>query len=135
MRVRIDREREERRIRTGWFARATVPTYCIGLTINFTEEERYLIRHTGIGGNVFFRAPIPPDVTNPDAIKKLKANDFGLVLIRDLLGFGTKTPLGAWPDLIAADEAETALRLKLEELAEHLRRASGTTESSVVYEL
>jgi hypothetical protein len=40
-----------------------------------------------------------------------------------------------WPDLIAADEAETAVRLKLEELAEQLRRASGTTESSVVYEL
>ena len=41
MRVRIDREREERRRRTGWFARATIPVYCIGLTIHFSEEERY----------------------------------------------------------------------------------------------
>jgi hypothetical protein len=135
MRVRIDREREERRIPTGWFARATIPVYCVRLTIHFSEEERYLIHHTGIGHYVFVRAPIPPDITNPVTIKKLKAEDFGLVLIRDLLGYGTKTTLGMWPDLIAADEAETAVRLKLEELAEQLRRASGTTESSVVYEL
>jgi hypothetical protein len=40
MRVRIDCEREERRIRTGWFALATIPAYCIGLTIHFSEEER-----------------------------------------------------------------------------------------------
>jgi hypothetical protein len=132
MRVRIDREREGRRIRTGWFARATIPVYCVGLTIHFSEEERYLIHHTGIGHYAFFRAPIPPDITNPETIKKLKAEDFGLVLIGDLLGFRTKTTLGMWPDLIAADEAETAVRLKLEELAEQLRRASGTTESSVV---
>jgi len=135
MRVRIDREREERRIRTGWFARAAIPAYCIGLTIHFSEEERYLIRHTGIGRNIFFRAPIPPHITDSETIKKLKAQDFGLFLIGDLLGFGKKTLLGVWPDLNAADEAETALRLKLEELAEHFRRASGTTESSVVYEL
>ena len=73
MRVRIDREREERKIATGWFARARIPAYCLFLTIHFTEEERYLIRHTGIGRYVFFQAPIPPDVTDPEEIKKLKA--------------------------------------------------------------
>jgi hypothetical protein len=135
MRVRIDREREERRIPTGWFARATIPVYCVRLTIHFSEEERYLIHHTGIGHYVFIRTPIPPDITDPETIKKLKAEGFGLVLIRDLLGYDTKTTLGMWPDLIAADEAETAVRLKLEELAEQLGRASGTTECSVVYEL
>jgi hypothetical protein len=135
MRVRIDREREERRVPAGWFARATIPAYRIALTLHFTEEERYLVHHTGIGRNVFFRAPIPPDVIDPEKIKELKAEDFGLFVVRDLLAFGTKTLLGVWPDLIAADEAETALRLKLEELSEHLRRASGTTEGSVVYEL
>ena len=135
MRVRIDREREERRVPAGWFARTTIPAYVIALTLHMTEEERYLLRHTGIGRNVFFRAPIPPDITDPEKIKKLKAEEYGLVLVRDLLGFAIKTVLGVWPDLIAADEAETALRLKLEELSEQLRRASGTTESSVVYEL
>ena len=74
---------------TGWFARAAIPTYCISLTINFSEEERYLLRHSGIGHYVFFRAPIPPDVIDPDKIKKLKTEDFGLFFIRDLLGFGT----------------------------------------------
>ena len=68
-------------------------------------------------------------------IKKLKAEDFGLFFVRDLLGFGAKTLLAVWPDLIAADEGEAAVRLKLEELAEQLARAAGTTESSVVYEL
>ena len=61
MRVRIDREREERKVATGWFARARIPAYCLSLTVHFTEEERYLIRHTGIGRYVFFQAPIPPD--------------------------------------------------------------------------
>ncbi len=135
MRVRIDREREERRVPTGWFARASIPAYCIYLTIHFSEEERYLLRHTGIGHYVFFRAPIPPDVTDPEKIKRLKAENFGLFFVRDLLGFGRKTLLGVWPDLIAADAAETAVRLKLEELAEQLSRASGTTEGSVAYEL
>ena len=135
MRARIDREREERKIATGWFARTRIPAYCLFLTIHFTEEERYLIRHTGIGRYVFFQAPIPPDVTDPDQIKKLKAADFGLFLIRDLLGFGAKTLLAIWPDLIAADEGEAAARAKLEELAEQLARARGTTESAVVYEL
>ena len=135
MRVRIDREREERKIATGWFARARIPAYCLFLTIHFTEEERYLIRHTGIGRYVFFQAPIPPDVTDPEEIKKLKAQDFGLFLVRDLLGFGDRTLLAVWPDLIAADEGEAAVRLKLEELAEQLARAKGTTETSVVYEL
>lgn len=135
MRVRIDREREERRVPTGWFAHANIPAYCIYLTIHFSEEERYLLRHTGIGHYVFVRAPIPPDVTDPGKIKRLKAENFGLFFVRDLLGFGRKTLLGVWPDLIAADEAETAVRLKLEELAEQLSRASGTTEGSVAYEL
>ncbi len=135
MRVRIDRERQERKVATGWFARARIPAYCLFLTINFNEEEQYLIRHAGIGRYVFFQAPIPPDVTDPDEIKKLKAEDAGLFLVRDVLGFGVKTLLGVWPDLIAADEGEAAVRLKLEELAEQLARAAGTTESSVVYEL
>jgi hypothetical protein len=135
MRVRIDREREERRVPTGWFARATIPAYCIHAALQFTEEERYLIRHTGIGRNVFFRAPIPPEVVDPEKIKKLKAEEFGVFYIRDLLGFGRKTLLGVWPDLIVADQAETALRLKLEELAEQITRASGTTETSVVFDL
>lgn len=135
MRVRIDREREERKIATGWFARTRIPAYCLSLTVSFSEEERYLIRHTGIGRYVFFQAPIPPDVTDPETIKKLKAEDFGLFFVSDLLGFGRKTLLAIWPDLIAADEGETAARLKLEELAEQLARAAGTTESSVVYEL
>ena len=135
MRVRIDREREERRIATGWFARARIPAYCLFLTVNFSEEERTLIRHTGIGRYVFFQAPIPPDVTDPEEIKKLKAEDSGLFFVRDLIGFGAKTLLAVWPDLIAADEGEAAMRMKLDELAEQLARAAGTTESSVVYEL
>ena len=135
MRVRVDREREERKIATGWFARTRIPAYCLSLTIHFNEEERYLIRHTGIGRYVFFQAPIPPDVTDPEEIKRLKAEDFGLFLVRDLLGFGTKTLLAVWPDLIAADLGELAARAKLEELAEQISRAGGTTESSVVYEL
>jgi hypothetical protein len=135
MRVRIDREREERVIRTGWFARSVIPAYCIYLSVQFTEEERYLIQHTGIDRYVFFRAPIPPEVTDRDDVKKLKAEDYGLFFVRDLFGFGRKALLGAWPDLIAADDGETALRLKLEELAERLSRAAGTTETSVVYEL
>jgi len=135
MRVRIDREREERKIATGWFARTRIPAYCLSLAVSFSEEERYLIRHTGIGRYVFFQAPIPPDVTDPETIKKLKAEDFGLFLVSDLRGFGVKTLLAIWPDLIAADEGEAAVRLKLEELAEQLARAAGTTESSVVYEL
>ena len=135
MRVRIDREREERKIATGWFARTRIPAYCLFLTVHFSEEERYLIRHTGIGRYTFFQAPIPPDVTDPDQIRKLKAADFGLYLTRDLLGFGAKTLLAVWPDLIAADEGEAAARAKLETLAEQLARAGGTTENSVVYEL
>ena len=135
MRVRIDREREERRIAAGWFARASIPAYCIHLSVYFSEEERYLVRHTGIAANVFFRAPIPPDVTDTDKIKKLKAENFGLFFVRDLLGFGRKTLLGTWPDLIAADDAEAGLRMKLEDVSRHLARASGATECSVEYEL
>ena len=134
MRVRIDREREERRIATGWFARATIPAYCIYLGIHFSEEEWYLLRHTGIGNYVFFHAPIPPDVTDPDEIKKLRSSNVGLFFFRDLTSFGLKTLLGVWPDLIAADDGEAAVRLKLDELARYFARAAGTTESSVVYE-
>jgi hypothetical protein len=120
---------------TGWFARATIPAYCIYLSVNFSEEERYLLKHAGIGNYIFFQAPIPPDVTDPAEIKRLKADKVGLYFFRDLLGFSHKSLLGVWPDLIAADEGETAVRLKLEELAEYFARASGTTETSVVYEL
>ena len=135
MRIRIDREREERSIATGWFARSLIPTYCIHLTIQFSEEERFLVTRTGISSNVFFRGPIPPDITDPEKIKRMKAENFGLFFVRDLLGFGRKSLLGAWPDLIAADGAETALRLKLEEISEQLTRASGETEFSIEYEL
>ena len=135
MRVRIDREREERKVPAGWFARTRIPAFCLSLTVHFNEEERYLLKHSGIGHYVFFRAPVPPDVTDPEQIKKLKAEEFGLFFVRDLLGFGGKTLIGVWPDLIAADEAETAIRIKLEEIAEQLTRAGGTTECSVVYEL
>jgi hypothetical protein len=135
MRVRIERVREERKIATGWFARARIPAYCIYLTVHFSEEERYLIRHAGLGRYFFFQTPIPPDIQDPEKIKKLKSEDFGLFLARDLLRFGVRTLLGVWPDLIAADEAEAAARMKLEELAERIGRAGGTTESSVVYEL
>jgi hypothetical protein len=135
MRVRMDREREERQIATGWFSRTRIPAYCLSITINFSEEERFQIRHTGVGRYVFFHAPIPPEITDPEEITKLKAKDFGLILVCDLLGFGRKTLLAVWPDLIAADEGEVALRLKLEELAEQLARASGTTETSVAYDL
>src|SRR5450432_4186249 len=109
MRVRIGREREERKIATGWFARARIPAYCLFLTIHFTAEERYLIRHTGIGRDIFFRAPVPPDIADPEEIKRLKAEDFALFLVRDLLSFGAKTVLGVWPDLIAADLGEAAV--------------------------
>lgn len=135
VRVRIDREREERVIRTGWFARSRIPAYCIYLTLHFTEEERYLLRHTGIGRYVFFRAPIPPDITDPEELKRLRAEEFGLLYVRELFGFGKKTLLGVWPDLVSADEAEVALRQKLEKLGEQFDRASGTTETSVSFEL
>lgn len=135
MRVRIDRRREDRKVPTGWFARARIPAFCLSLTIHFSEEERYLLRHSGTGHYVFFRAPIPPDVTDPEAIRKLKADDVGLFFVRDLLGFGRETLIGVWPDVIAADDAEAAIRIKLEEIAAQISRAGGTTDSSVVYEL
>ena len=135
MRVRIDRRREERKVPAGWFARAAIPAFCLSLTIHFTEAERYLLRHSGIGHYVFFRAPVPPDVTDPDTIRKLKADDAGLFFVRDLLGFSRETLIGVWPDVIAADEAEAAIRIKLEEIAAQLARAGGTADSSVVYEL
>ena len=74
-------------------------------------------------------------MVDPEKIRKLKAENFGLFFTRDLLGFGRKTLLGIWPDLIAADDAEVGLRLKLEEMSLHLTRASGATEMSVEYEL
>jgi hypothetical protein len=52
-----------------------------------------------------------------------------------LLGFGRKSLLAVWPDLIAADDGEAAVRAKLEDLAEQLARGREATESSVVYEL
>ena len=63
MRVRIDRVREERTVATGWFARTRIPAYCVYLAITFSEEERYLVRHAGLGDYVFFQAPIPPEIT------------------------------------------------------------------------
>ena len=110
--------------------RANIPAYCIYLTIHFSEEERYLIRHTGIGRYVFFRAPIPPDVTDPDKIKKLKAEDFGLVL--------RSRSSRLWHEDLARRlarphrrrrSAKSPLRLKLEEASgTACARASGTTE-------
>lgn len=135
MRVRIDREREQRRIRTGWFSRASLPAYVLSLTVHFSEEERFLLRQSGIGHYVLFRAPIPPDITDPETIKAMKAADHGLFFVRDLLGMGRKTLIGVWPDLIAADDAEVAIRLKLEELAAQIGRAGEATENTVVYEL
>jgi hypothetical protein len=135
MRVRIDRECEERRVRTGWFSRAPIPAYLLSLTVHFSEEERFLLKHSGIGQYVFFRAPIPPDVTDPDVVKEMKAANHGLFFVRDLLMMPEKTLIGVWPDVIAADEAEIAIRLKLEELAAQIGRAGETTESSVAYEL
>jgi hypothetical protein len=135
MRVRIDREREERRVRTGWFATTRIPAYCLYLTVNLTEEERYLLRHAGLGHYVLFHAPIPPDVIDPKAIARLKAEKAGLFFVRDLLGFGTRTLLGVWPDLIAADNAEAAVRAKLGEIADQLARAAGATETTAVFEL
>ena len=135
MRIRITRQREERQIPNGWFARIRIPVFCLYLTVTFSEEERFLLRSSGIGHYVFFRSPIPPDITDPNKIKQMKAENFGLFLTRDLFGFGTKAILGTWPDLIAADNAELALRAKLDELASQLARAGGTTETSVVYEL
>ena len=135
MRVRIEREREERTVPTGWFARAVIPAYCLSLTLYFSEEERHLIRHCGLGHYVFFRAPVPPDVTDPDQIKKLKAENYGLFFVRDLLGFGRKTLLGVWPDTVATDAAEVAIRLRLEELADQINRAGETRASAVEYEL
>jgi hypothetical protein len=135
MRVRIDREREERRIPTGWFARASIPAYCIYLTINFREVEFHLLRHIGIGERIFFDPPIPPDVIDPDKRQQLEDEKFGRLMVRDLNQFRTKTLLGVWPDLIAADAGEAALREKLEEIADYLARGSGTTDSSVAYDL
>ena len=135
MRIRIDREREERTVPNGWFGRASIPAYCLSLIVTLSEEEKFLLRHSGIGHNVFFRAPIPPDVTDPAKIKKLKAENFGLFFVRDIGRFGVRTLIGVWPDVIAADEAEVAIKLKLEEIAVQLSRAGETTEFVVSYEL
>lgn len=134
MRVLINRLRRESRIPAGWFARVAIPVYEIHLAVAFSEEERYLVGHSGIGRYVFFRAPLPPDVTDPRAIERMKAADHGLFFVRDLLRFGKPTLLGAWPDLVAADEAEAFLRAKFAELADQIARAGGTTEGTVVFE-
>ena len=65
MRVFIDKPREERLIKAGWFKRVPVPEYKLFIAIELSEEERFLIKHTGIGNYVFFRAPIPPAMTTP----------------------------------------------------------------------
>ena len=135
MRIRIDREREQRTIPNGWFGRTSIPAYCLSLIVTLSEEEKFLLRHSGIGHNIFFRAPLPPDVTDPVKIKKLKAENFGLFFVRDIGRFGLKTLIGVWPDVIAADEAEVAIRLKLEEIATQISRAGETTECVVTYEL
>ena len=49
MLVRIDREREDRKIATGWFARTRIPVYCLFLTVHLKEEERFLLKQSGIG--------------------------------------------------------------------------------------
>jgi len=134
MRAIINRTRRDSRIPAGWFARAAIPVYELHLAIQFSEEERYHVKHAGLGRYVFFRAPIPPDITNPRTIERMKADDYGLFFVRDLLSFSKSTLLGAWPDLIAADEAETAVRIKLTELADQIARAGGTTEGPVVFE-
>jgi hypothetical protein len=40
MRLLIDREREERVVRTAWFAGARIPAYCIHLTVHLTERRK-----------------------------------------------------------------------------------------------
>jgi len=134
MRALINRLRRDGRVPAGWFARAVIPVYEIHLAVQFSEEERFHIRNAGLGRYVFLRAPIPPDIVDPKKIERMKAEDYGLFFIRDLLRFTKPAFIGAWPDLIAADEAETAIRIKLTELAEQIARAGGTTEGSVVFE-
>lgn len=135
MRIKIDREREERTIPNGWFGRKSIAAYCLSLIVNLSEEEKFLLRRSGLGHNIFFRAPLPPEVTDPNKIKRLKAENYGLFFVSDLSQFGVKTLIGVWPDVIAADEAEVAIRLKLEEFADQLSRAGETTECVVTYEL
>ena len=136
MRVRIDREREERKIATGWFARTRIPAYCLSLTVSFTEEERYLIRHTGIGRYVFFQAPIPPDVTDPETIKKLKAEDFGLFFVSRLARIRRRRPCSpSGPTSSPPTKARRPFGSNLKSSPNNWRAPRGTTESSVVYEL
>jgi hypothetical protein len=40
-------------------------------------------------------------MTNPEKIERLKAKNFGLIFVRDLIPFTKKTLLGVWPDLMA----------------------------------
>ena len=135
MRIRIDRERDDRTIPNGWFGRTSIAAYSLSLVVTLSEEEKFLLRHSGIGHTIFFRAPLPPDVVDLAKIKKLKDENFGLFFARDIGRFGVKTLIGVWPDVIAADEAEVAIRLKLEEIAAQLSRAGETTECVVTHEL
>lgn len=83
---------------------------------------------------MFFRAPIPPHVTDEDEIARLRAADYGLFFVRDLLRFD-RTLIGIWPDLIAADEAETFVRHKFEEVAGWLERGGVAQDGVELFEL
>ena len=134
MQVLIDRRRLTDRVNAGWFARRDQPAYQIWLGISFSEQERFLIIHTGLGAYVFLQAPIPPHITSEREITKLRAEKFGLTFVRDLLRFSSPTLIGTWPDLIAADNAEAAIRAKLEELSDQLARGAEQTETTKVFE-
>ena len=134
MQVLIDRRRLTNRLSAGWFARRDQPAYQVWLDITFSEEEQFLIIHTGIGAYIFFQAPIPPHITSEREIAKLRTQNFGFVFVRDLLRFNKPTLIGTWPDLTAADTAETAIRAKLEELSDQLLRGGEPTETTKVFE-
>ena len=134
MQVLIDRRRQTERVNAGWFARRDHPAYQVWLGITFTEEERFLITHTGVGAYVFFQAPVPPHITSEREIAKHKSEKHGLTFVRDLLRFSKLTLIGTWADLIATDNAEAAIRAKLEELADQLLRGREDTETLKVFE-
>jgi hypothetical protein len=135
MRVRIDRQRETRSQKTGWFARHQLPAFCLYITVTFSEEEQYLIGQSGIAALPFFRIPPPPEISDPEELSQLKSENSGQIFIGDLLSFKTQKLFGAWPDAIAVQTAEEALRAKFDELAQNLTRAASERESHVVWEL
>ena len=134
MQVLINRRRQTESVSAGWFARRDQPAYQIWLGITFSEQERFLISHTGIGAYILFQAPIPPHISSEREIAKLRAKKSGLTFVRDLLRFTSPTLIGTWPDLIAADNAEAAIRAKLEELSDQLLRGGEQTETTKVFE-